>query len=565
MRTVRSLIVGLVLAPSLLATCTCSRPTPPITDAATRTERTLPPPARPVDVLAEAHFGHPRSTVERLGRLVGMRVPLDLGLALGLGVDSSVLSAGDTHRPIDVIVTGTAERQDMLLVFTPASNSQLRPTLSGRFRFTPVAGLGERLDPRDAHRDQRLHCAVVSVTGTIDRRIVCTERAEALTHAGRWAAFRSAERADDTHDMTFETDPATTRRVMLPQLRHALDDFTRSASTEASRERRQHDRPPDFGDPEAVIGIVQELARDLETNSGDLRGIRGTATVETGRVVVDMDLAVDPEGRSSVARDARGRLRAGNDTSIAARIPTDAFMSAVSNTDPAARVSTLHGFADGLVRVLGARLANPEVVQNDLHELFAHAGSGAAIGAVRQEGGGFETYGVLSQTDGGVAARATLARIARSPWLRALQFGTSRPIVTFQNQQLVLRLSEPPRPRLPGGITPPQDPPTVALVTVDRDALVFVSGRDPVHAFAAVSARSSGPSPSVFQAAAQAPLVFAVDLARLASSHATEAAPVQITYSAAREGADVRARVRVVASGAALSAIRALMEEPSGS
>src|SRR6185369_6940564 len=78
----------------------------------------LPPPTRPTDVLVSAHFGQPRATVEALSALTGSRIPFELGLALALGVDGTILAASDTSQPIDFFVTGTADHPDVVFVLT---------------------------------------------------------------------------------------------------------------------------------------------------------------------------------------------------------------------------------------------------------------------------------------------------------------------------------------------------------------------------------------------------------------------------------------------------------------
>ncbi|MEI8254730.1 MAG: tetratricopeptide repeat protein, partial [Deltaproteobacteria bacterium] len=227
--------------------------------AATRPDVTaavLPPPVRPNDVLLSAHFGQPRATVDALSTLTGSRIPFELGLALALGVDGTVMAASDTTRPIDLFVTGTPQHPDVVFVFTPATASQFRSTLSNRFRLVRVETLGERLDPQNqpARAPARgTRCAIVGVPGPLPARIVCASRLEALEHAGRFAAYESQRLADTRGDMAIDVDGATARAALAPLATRAIDENNQALAATAAEERRRHDHAPDLGDPEAAL------------------------------------------------------------------------------------------------------------------------------------------------------------------------------------------------------------------------------------------------------------------------------------------------------------------------
>ncbi len=548
--------LGLSLTVALFA---CGHRTPARPDVAAAV---LPPPPRPSDVLLSAHFGQPRATVDALSALTGQRIPFELGLALALGVDGTVMAASDTTRPIDLLVTGTIEHPDVVFVFTPATASQFRSTLSNRFRLVRVETLGERLDPlnqppRVAPRGTR--CAVVGVPGPLPARIVCANRLEALEHAGRFAAYESQRLADTRGDVMLDVDGATARSALGPLATRAIDENNQALAATAADERRRHARAPDLGDPEAALNILASGARSLVRELDDVQHVtlRGSVTGEA--VTLETDLTLDAQGHAMITADALSRV--GIDTShpLASRLPPDAFAAFATRSRADDRASQVHAITSALVAILGSRVADPAAALRELDGLFAQVGEETAVGVAHEPEGGFEFSAVFSQRDDGTAARGSLAALARTPWLRAARFGDTGLTVTFANNVLTLRPQESrttPPPARPASATPTADagaaptsppaPPPAVAITVVGNALVVVVGGHLDAALAALAARGNGPAPAVL-GSSQGSAVAGIDLAGLVRTASADEHPVvRATYSAERNGASVVGHGRLV-------------------
>jgi hypothetical protein len=543
----------------LLAACSHPQPASSPADAAARP---LPPPERPTDVLLDAHFGQPRVTARNL--LGGRARLFELGLAFQLGIPSAVISAVDLARPMDVVMAGPVESPHVVWVFTPGPLNTLRSTLAAQFRFTPVAGLGERLDPRRGDARGVARCAVVGVPGPVPVRIACARTTDALSHAARYAAYLSQQRADARDDALVEVDVATARATLIPRLQRTLTDAARRLAASAAEERRSHARPPDLGDPEALVAMLGRFARDLPAQTADVRRLTLRASVTPEQVALDTEADLDPAGRSSLARDTLARVGAGGDHPLASRLAPDSAVLLASRATPAEHAALVTGMLDAVLEVLGERVPDRAAARQDLAALVARVGDGIVLGTARDAQGGLEQTAIFALTDGGAEARAVLARLPRAAWLRGLRLGDAAVSVQARNQVLLLRL--PPAPtrseaRGADAGTPavPAPPRAVALAVVG-DALVVVAGSRPEAALAAVGPRASGPSPAVLAQAPAAPLVFAADVGALRGAPVGREV-VSVTYGAAREGELLVGRGRLAVPGGLVTALLGMLSQ----
>jgi hypothetical protein len=503
-----------------------------------------PPPARPAGLLLEAHFGQPRATATALGQLMGSRLPLELGLALSLGISSTVLSAADLTRPLDVVVAGTAEQPHVVWVFTPGAQNLLRSTLAARYRLTPVPGLGDQLEPRTpgAARSREAHCALVHVPGPAER-IVCSQQPEGLAYAGRYAAYAAQQRAEETGDGWMELDGAAARTVLWPRVRRSVEALAQELAGSAATARREHVRPPDFGDPEAVVAMVQRFAGDLDAQMADVTRLTVRATVGE-QLTLESTLALDARGHSALVHDALARVGTGSGHPLARRLAPDSFALFASHATPEAHAALLTWASEALLQVLGARVPNAAAARADLAALFARVGDGVVLGHARAQGDQDEQTVIFSLTDDGTEARAALTRLARAPWLRGLRVGDAAVNVSSRNHSLLLRLQPASGARTRGAV---ETAPALALAVVDN-ALVLVTGAHPETTLAALGPRAEGPAPSLLAQMPEGALAGALDLGAVRGAPG-ERAVVSFVYGATREGEQVIGRGRITVPG----------------
>ncbi len=498
-----------------------------------------PPPSRPANALAVAHFGKPRETFEALGDALGARRPPDLVLVAALGVDVAVVAAVDTARPIDVVALGGA-RSGFAFAMTPTGAAHARSMLASRYRFAHVDGLGERIEPRGdpglSSSERRVPCALVSVPSSVSARVVCASDVAALTSAGRWIAYESAARAA-THDDFEATVEGDGTRGAGEALRTAIEGLRQSLLANASAARREHDRPPDYGDPEALVGELGGVSEGLSAALSSVRRATARAEVSRERVALTVDLALPPDGDSLIAVDARERSALPGEHPLAAMLPADALFMMGDRAPGASRTEALRRLTSAALRVLGDRVTTPAAARADLDALVAQSGDGLALAIARDAPEGFELSLALSQRDNGASARAALARIAQAPWLRGLRVGAAPVVTPLRDGVVIARAAAP-------GV---QAAPSLAM-GLRAGALVVVLGRHAQTSLDASALRATGPAPALL-ASLRASVAGALDLRPLG----VQTAPLSFTYGARPSNGALTATLHVDAPAPALA------------
>ena len=382
----------------------------------------LPPPTRPSNVFAEVHLGQPRATADSAGQIMGTHLPLELGLAVGLGVDSTVLSAVDTSRPIDAVFVGTGSRPEMLVVLTPSDESQMRTVLQTRYRFVPVEGLGDQLE-QISGRSQALRCALVAVPGLPSSRVVCASRAGALEHAGRYAAYESAAHANDHNDLVLDADGSAARTALLPIVQQMLDSAGRSLQASASDPQAIHTPTPSYGDPHALAALVSAFSQAVASASAELRHFTLRGSVRGSDMMMESDIDLDAAGHSAVTRDALSRIGIPTTHALASLLPPDAAIALASHAVGPDRGQMIDAALDEVLTVFGSRVSDMATARTDLRAMFAQVGDEAAAAITRTGTEAPELMLLFSQRDGGALARAEIEQLSHATWLRAWHVG----------------------------------------------------------------------------------------------------------------------------------------------
>ncbi|MDP3216326.1 MAG: hypothetical protein Q8S73_19615, partial [Deltaproteobacteria bacterium] len=423
--------LGWMTALVVVVGCRGARPRGTGRDAAVVTVAALPPPVAPQGLLGRVWLTKPRATTEVLGtRLAGRPIPIDLALALGAGVPMAVLGAVDTSRPVAACaVEGSGTSVGWVIALTPRSAAEARAALSSRYRLVPVEGLGDRVESREASREAGVACGLVAVTDAVTARVVCAADAALLTRAGRWLAWTmtAAGASGDGGAAGDEDVVATLGDGAGPRLRARWRSMTTALLAEwseaASAARREHDRPPDYGDPEAAL-VVLEGARDaVGVALGEVRSLRVGLRVGDEGMALTAAATLPRDGASGAARDAVARVGAGpGGAGVLGRwVPADADIRGWVHTPGDGHRVLWRSVVDGVVRVLGARLGDGAAARRTLEALGGESGEAAALGGVTAAGG--EWTLVVEQRDGGRSARAALAQLASAPWVRTLRWG----------------------------------------------------------------------------------------------------------------------------------------------
>ena len=407
---------------ALLLGCRSERSRPTVRDAAV----VVTAPTTPAGLLGRVSLARPRATAEALGERAGVRVPIDLVLAVGAGIPMAVLGAADTARPLTACAVERGDAMGWVMALTPRSAGEARAALSSRYRLVAVPGLGERVESREAHAAEGVVCALVPVADAVAARVVCATDAALLTQAGRWLAWTmttgggGAVEEDDVS--------ATLGDGAAPRLRARWQAVTTALLTEwtaaASEARREHDRPPDYGDPEAALVVLARARDAVGAAIGEVRSLRVGLRLRDEGVAVTTVVTLPRAGTSGVAVDAvaRAGAGAGGAAALARWVAPDADIRAWVNTPGGGHGALWRSAVEAAVRVLGARVGDGVAARRTLMALGGESGAEAALGGVVRGAAGEWTL-VVGQRDGGRSARAALGQLATAPWLRALRWG----------------------------------------------------------------------------------------------------------------------------------------------
>ncbi len=571
--TVSSLLRSIALLAALSGVASCR----PANRASSTTDAglvALPPPERPRDLLLSGRIARPSASVAALAQLAGARVPFELGMSLVLGFDATVISAVDLSRVMELVVTGQPGQGVVTLAFVPRSPRTLRAGLASRFRLVSVPGLGERLDPRgDNAPAGGWRCAIVSVPAPEGVRVACANDPGALARNGRWVAYASVAPRAITDDVVLDAEGPSARAALGPYLRRALSQGAAMLGQDTDEAPSNAPRTPgDSGDAgDSGVGPswaprMQGFIDEVDPTLADVRGVSIRLGVDDRGMRVELSAALDPAGRSTLARESARRVNASGAHPLAGRLAPNAAVAFASRSTAEGTRSIARALLSRALRAAGSEAASA-VAEADVDALFARAGDAVALSLTREAPperppvprpradlerlgndsrfsptARYEATALVPLDDGGSAARAELRRLAAAPWLRqaALSVTTGRDALTVRPA------------RAAGRATAGRE----VTLAVSRGALALLWGPDTRAQLRALDARTEGPPPATIEGA-EAPMVLGVDVLSLARGQ--PGAPVRFTWGASREGDALRSTVRFELGGPLLRALRGLL------
>ncbi|MDP3277728.1 MAG: hypothetical protein Q8Q09_21270 [Deltaproteobacteria bacterium] len=539
----------------------------------------LAPPTSPEDLLVTGHFGQPRTTVRALASLSGATIPFELGMSMMLGLDATLLTVVDLSKPIDVVITGSAESTNITLTLTPIV--QARANLSTRFRFTTVPGLGDRLDPRadTSGREPGWTCAIVGVPGPVGTRVVCNTESAQLARVGRFAAFESQRHESEVNDARFEVASQGARRALGPLVQQVFAAASMSLRRTAAQAREQHREPPAFGDPEPIVRRFAEIQTDVNQVLQELTSSTVELHVEPDALSLDVQLGVSAGGQGFLARDSRDRVSAPMAHPLAARLDPTSALAVASRGAPAFLRDRLRTMLRLGLEVLGTRVPDAPAAQADLDALTEHMGDGWALSLARRQPpvaantpagrapaprpAAVEAVLLLAQDDEGAASRPLIASLARAPWLRGVRLGEQPLRLSTQDGGLIVRFPAAPTPavralsndQLERTASPPRVPLEMGVASVQGAVAVVLSG-DARAQLQALRTREAGAVLPIL-GGLEGSTVFGLEAGAMRPSVDDGVrAPLQLTWRAMQDGSSLNALIHVRASAGFVRTLR---------
>ena len=309
----------------------------------------------PAQLLAELVISTPNASWSKLQRGVGgaagiLPTTLPGVLVTFTDLDPRLTSELDGGAPMYGIVAGDPADPAMLLAIRLVDVRKARTTLA------IDAGAGEH---GMAVLPSRRGATIVS----------------ALTESGWLLVGRRASDFDLGAWLT-RARPLTTEPVgldipksalaaLLPMLAARWKDGRQYLLAEDARMRAERGRAPDFGDPAAIVGVLDRWIDRKLAILGDLDGIRVALDPTAAALVAVATLPPSKDGPSHAWLE---RMIVGDAAPVLA-LPSSALVALSTRDADAARQDQAAGLEDALKTALGPRLKDPA----PLHEILAEA------------------------------------------------------------------------------------------------------------------------------------------------------------------------------------------------
>ncbi len=396
----RTLLLLLVAA----ATSACGgEPPAPLPPSAPVVDRS--PADRPAGTLAELTFDGGDAA---LSALIAQLPPTPMRAALPNRV--ATLLDGLIETPSEIrsrVSSGSPIRLVMARI-----DGELRSALVVRLD-EPVPTSSHRGDgPRGSDRVGE-HAAVD------DRIAVVSDDGTMLDRSFAYLAYTALARASTEGEIVVIAPASTVATTVRTGLEQMVRDRRGSLLASVAAARAAHDRPPDLGDPEALVTLLADALLARLAYLPDL----GDATLTLARTPSGLALTIEASvTQGSPLADALSMRRPVASRLVSA-MPSSAALVIATGTTAAARTATEGELAETLAAIGGARVTASERMglEQASGAIAAIRGDEAAFGL-----GATETDGILALT----LTRGGTDTAAPMPWGRAFPW-TSQLLATL--------------------------------------------------------------------------------------------------------------------------------------
>ena len=431
------------------------------------------PPAKvPDDLLGEVYVSSPNSTWTKLQRGIGGALgilPMTLpGVVVALS-DLDVQLAGelDGTSPIHAALSGDPTDPEWAIAMKLVDGRRARGALiegdTSRFDGKSAPGMTILVPKRAASPGEEAHATAITSNGWF----LVARDARALPGLGTYVSRGLTAKPPPTltSSVIIDVPHAALSGALAPKLKKLWGDAKDHLAREDQRMRAERGRPPDFGDPAAIIAALDGLVTRRIDILGDFDKSRISIDVIDDAVSLQAQLTPPAKGP---AREWLDAMKTG-DTAPVLALPSSAALALSVRDDDAARTAQAESLKSSLASVLGARLKDPA----PLH---------AVIDAATKARGEVATLAVILDEPGGTLLRLPTrdAEAARTAATSAVELIKAEPFkdmfraqaTTFAREEVsgagTLQTTMLQYPKPDAG--PPRRPSGVSWVMVDKEA-----------------------------------------------------------------------------------------------
>lgn len=363
--------IGVGALASAVALYAWSRPSGP---HETTTTGDVDEPAAPAPdrLLADVFVGSPNASWSKLQRGVGGPagiLPASAGgiLCAIVGIDPAVAFEVDGASPAYGVVAGDPAAPGWAFALKLANVPHARALLveGDVARFTPreANGYTELLPKGNAPPPQG--AVALSKNGFL----VVARKAEDLPALAPYLTRTLPKRPPQEGAIVAEVPRASIANVLAPKLASSWADLKAFLLSEDVRMRKEHGgRPPDFGDPEAIVAAIDAVVSQRLAVLGDLERLR--VAIETEEDGTSIDVTMTPATPDGAAKKWIQAMRTGDAAPVLSMASTSAVALSMRDGD-ADRAAQAEGLDKALTSSLGTRLGEGEAKR--VHDVLADA------------------------------------------------------------------------------------------------------------------------------------------------------------------------------------------------
>ena len=329
--------------------------------AAPVTTESAPAPA-PEALLAEITIGTPNASWSRLQRTIGGTLgilPSTAGgiLCLAAGLDPLLASEIDGMAPAFAVVAGDAASPHFLYAMKLSDLRKSRAALvdgeTARFGSREVGGMTE-LVPKSRERPQPGLVLGIAPNGYL----LLASASDDLARLGPYVTRTLPKRPLPTDGAIVADVPRGALGTLVkPKLQDGWDHFKEFLLSEDERMRRNHGgRPPDFGDPKAIVAAVDGWVGKRIAIVADLDRLHAVFDVTDDGVALSTSLSPQATGPAAEWTSAM----VVGDTAALAALPANAALALSVRDSEADRQAQADGVEKLVVDALGPRFADAD-------------------------------------------------------------------------------------------------------------------------------------------------------------------------------------------------------------
>lgn len=265
---------------------------------------TVAEPPAPANLLAELSLGNPKETWQRVRLLGGARAQalpssLPVLLTTSLSMPPSAASGLDETLPIvgALLSRSDASEPDVVLGMHVLSGPELAAALtlgdSAKFRRVELGPRLLRLLPAPGAPDFN---GALGISGNY---LLLATRLQALEAGGRFVAEAVAKRARNEPGVFLRAGDRVLAGLLAQRLRAAWSEQRASLAERARAERQVKGRPPDFAEPEVLLGGIDNIVESWFEVLQSSRELSISLLPEADRLRAELSLLPGPEGAAA--------------------------------------------------------------------------------------------------------------------------------------------------------------------------------------------------------------------------------------------------------------------------